>query len=98
MRTILALALLCACARPVAAADPPAKLDRYGDPLPEGAIMRLGTLRGSANVQSFGVAADGSVLTVGSEGDLRLWLPTEASSEPVVQLPLKVPDNWPLIP
>ncbi|WP_162667380.1 sigma-70 family RNA polymerase sigma factor [Gemmata massiliana] len=76
------------------AAAPPAKTDRYGDPLPAGALMRLGTLRGAATITSFGVAADGSVLTVGSEGDLCLWHPGSDAPEPAVRLPVKVPEEW----
>ncbi|AWM36225.1 ECF RNA polymerase sigma factor SigE [Gemmata obscuriglobus] len=73
---------------------PPAKTDRYGDPLPAGALMRLGTLRGAATVMSFGVTADGAVLTVGEEGDLRLWQPEADTPEPAVRLPVRVPDEW----
>jgi RNA polymerase sigma factor (sigma-70 family) len=78
----------------VAPGEPAPRTDRFGDPLPEGAVMRLGTLRGTANITSFGVAADGAVLTVGSEADVRVWLPNEDSPEPAVRVPLKAPDGW----
>ena len=55
--------------------------------------MRLGTLRGSARIASFGVSADGSVLTVGAEGDLRVWFPERDVPEEAVQLPVGIPDS-----
>ncbi|MDY3559105.1 sigma-70 family RNA polymerase sigma factor [Gemmata sp. JC673] len=79
-------------------AEPPAQVrtraDAFGDPLPAGALMRLGTLRGAATVTSFGIVADGAVLTVGEEGDLRLWQPESDTPEPAVRLPVRVSDEW----
>jgi WD40 repeat protein len=43
---------------------------------------------------SFGVAADGSVLTVGTEGDLRLWNPESDVPDPAVRLPVVIPREW----
>lgn len=55
------------------AADPPAKLDRHGDPLPEGAVMRLGTVRNRAPISGFGIQKDGTVVTVGRDNAVRVW-------------------------
>lgn len=54
------------------------RVDRYGDPLPPGAIARLGTVRlrhsGRVNVVAF--APDGTALISGDEkGEMRLWDP-----------------------
>jgi RNA polymerase sigma factor (sigma-70 family) len=54
----------------------PNRVDRYGDPLPPGAIARLGTVRlrhsGAVNVVAF--TLDGTALISGDEhGEMRLW-------------------------
>jgi RNA polymerase sigma factor (sigma-70 family) len=56
--------------------ETPTRVDRYGDPLPPGAIARLGTvrLRHSGKVSVVAFAPDGTALISGDEiGELRLW-------------------------
>ncbi len=60
---------------PPAAAKSP-RTDRYGDPLPEGAMARLGTVhfRHGRNVHSVAFSDDGQTLLSGSfDGTVRLW-------------------------
>jgi WD40 repeat protein len=49
------------------AKGPPARSDRYGDPLPPGALARFGTLRlwHGANILSVAVSPDGKVVATG---------------------------------
>jgi WD40 repeat protein len=78
---------------PALAADPPVKRDRYGDPLPPGALMRLGTLRNRAPITSFGIEKDGTVVTVGPGAEVRRWHKVDDRSDEPIQLPLKGPAN-----
>ena len=77
--------------RPVA--DPPVKTDRYGVPLPAGAIMRLGTIRTRAPITGFGIEADGTVVTVGPGPDVCRWHAADDRSDEPAALPLTGPVN-----
>src|SRR5438034_11615896 len=65
-------------------ADPPVRVDRFGDPLPEGAVMRLGTIRfrvpGLAGV---GFRPSGELVAIASDLTLHTW-PADGSPMPSV--------------
>jgi WD40 repeat protein len=71
---LLALALLFVLGEPLRPA-PPAKTDQYGDPLPEGALARLGTVRlRHQHVHQVLFAADGkSLYSLGGDYTIRHW-------------------------
>src|SRR5262245_26733670 len=61
---------------PATAAPPAARTDLLGDPLPDGALARVGTLRFRhlATIVSVAYAPDGkSVATGGRDGVVRVW-------------------------
>ncbi|QJW97664.1 hypothetical protein FTUN_5241 [Frigoriglobus tundricola] len=79
-------------------AGPPARVDPFGDPLPDGGLVRLGTMRSRAGIHTFGLRADGTVVTVGplfgggkwdQKIGVRTWGPRSDASEAPVPLPLK---------
>jgi WD40 repeat protein len=94
MRTLFAASVVCGLCWPVAAADPTIKTDRHGDPLPAGALMRLGTIRNRAPITGFGIAKDGTVVTIGPGADVRRWRATEDKNAEPFLLPPVGPSIW----
>ncbi len=80
---LLTLLSLCSLAR----AEP--RLDRYGDPLPPGAIARLGTdrLRPGEARCAFDVSADGKILATGEAFWVRLWSLADGKELRSIHLP-----------
>jgi RNA polymerase sigma factor (sigma-70 family) len=55
----------------------PAATDTSGDPLPTGAVLRLGTTRlRHAGLSSLAFTADGSLVSFGADKTVRVWKPT----------------------
>src|SRR5579883_557673 len=71
-----------------------ARSDRYGDPLPEGTIARLGTLRLKAFWAEFGLSVDGkTIITVARGRQVKTW---DASTGAMLQqreLPVQPSDR-----
>ncbi|MCE9534767.1 MAG: PQQ-like beta-propeller repeat protein [Planctomycetes bacterium] len=75
MRTeALGCTLLLAITSSLTAAEP-ARLDRFGDPLPNGAIHRLGTtrFRPASPHGQFALSPNGKVFATGESRDVSLW-------------------------
>jgi RNA polymerase sigma factor (sigma-70 family) len=60
---------------PIEIAQPRPAVDRYGDPLPEGAITRFGTVRfrHGEPLESIAYSPDGKMIASGGYGRLMLW-------------------------
>jgi RNA polymerase sigma factor (sigma-70 family) len=78
-------------AAPQAKSEP--RRDRYGDPLPPGAVVRLGTLRFRApsEIATLAFTPDGKTLAVSSHGGLFLF--DAADGRRIKRLPSATP-NW----
>ncbi|MCI0457878.1 MAG: WD40 repeat domain-containing protein [Gemmataceae bacterium] len=74
---------------PKGKATPAPSVDRFGDPLPPGAVGRLGTtrFRHVDPVRFIGYAADGKLLLSASDSTLYFW--EAKTGKPVRQIPLK---------
>jgi WD40 repeat protein len=62
--------------RPGAVAQNQTRLDRYGDPLPAGALARMGTVRLRHNHHSLlptAFSSDGKLLASGGNEEIRIW-------------------------
>src|SRR4029077_12534425 len=60
--------------------EPKGGVDIYGDPLPAGAVARMGTMRLRLPKSHFGAiafSADGQVLAAGADNTLRFWSTTD---------------------
>jgi WD40 repeat protein len=79
----LVTALVLLLVQTLSAADPKPKTDQLGDPLPEGAIARLGSsrLRHAPTVMFLSYSADGKVIASGGQdGAVRVWDMTNGKS------------------
>lgn len=93
VRILLAIACIAPLAK--AGAEPPelgprpCLADSYGDPLPHGAVARLGSVRlRHAEMKDFALAADGmSAVTVGSDGMVRHWNATTGPQTRAFRVP-----------
>ncbi|MBY0524843.1 MAG: PQQ-binding-like beta-propeller repeat protein [Gemmataceae bacterium] len=55
-------------------AEAPARQDLYGDPLPDGAVARLGArLFHHPGMSALGISADGKLLATGGDDETRIW-------------------------
>lgn len=75
MRLRFPCAILAALSPLLLAVAPPPRTDLHGDPLPPGALARLGSVRlRHAGLSDYACLADGkTVLTAGSDRTLRFW-------------------------
>src|SRR5215468_5607291 len=76
-RTVLLIGLFAtgAAVPPATTAPPAARTDLLGDPLPDGALARVGTLRFRhfATIVSVAYAPDGKSVATGGRDGVRVW-------------------------
>lgn len=74
MRSTSLIVISCFALLPTALAGPPDGRDLYGDPLPEGAVSRLGTLRfrSSGKVEALAIGGAGFLITSSPSG-IQRW-------------------------
>src|SRR5947208_17092328 len=73
-RLILTLALASAATAVLAQPESAPRTDRFGDPLPAGALMRLGTIRLRARASAVAFTADGkTILTATGAHGMTRW-------------------------
>lgn len=66
--------------------EPAPRLDRFGDPLPDGVLMRLGTIRSRAPIAGFGITSDGTVISVSPSAEVFVWPPKSEQPSETTQL------------
>jgi len=91
LATLLATTVAVGAARSAGPIEPggkePPRLDRYGDPLPKGAVARLGTLRFCQPLPwSLAFSPDGKILASGGyDNRIRLWDPDTGKELPSLE-------------
>jgi WD40 repeat protein len=99
---VAAWGLVLVCGAATVAADGVPRNDGMGDPLPDGAVARLGTvrLRHGHTITSVALSADGQLLAAGGHDDvLRLWDTAEGKllrtlSAEAAKAPRPGPAHW----
>jgi RNA polymerase sigma factor (sigma-70 family) len=84
---------------PAARPAQPARTDLYGDPLPEGAVMRLGTRQRRAVAAKLAVSADGkSIIAVRAARYVNVWDADTGKLRETRELPTQSRSLWVLSP
>lgn len=78
----------------VADLERPARTDLYGDPLPPGALVRMGTMQLRHEAASAAISPNGNVLATKNENSLRLW--SMATGKLLLQIKDRF-DWWPAV-